>query len=155
MDFLVITLIAVFTSLTAPLLLIYFTARTRRSERREDYRRQDEIAERVAEVARATAASAAATKTQLNGISNQATQIHTLVNSDMTSARQAELDQTRVVLAVLRRVVAVTVEKGLPPLPDDLIAIQEAVDRISELESILADRLTQLRLSEQERKEEQ
>lgn len=142
--------IAVFTAVTAPLLLTYMTSRIRAEERRLDYERQDKIAERVAEVARVTAESADHVTEKLNKISNQAAQIHTLVNSDMTAARQAELDATRVVLRVLKRVVRTSLDKGVRPDQPDLDAIDDATARISELEQILADRMLQFRKAEDE-----
>jgi hypothetical protein len=72
-------------------------------------------------------------------------QIHTLVNSDMTAARQSELDQTRAMLVVLKRVVATAQGKHQEPEQADLDAIASTEGRIHELEQILADRLIQFR----------
>ncbi len=156
----VLSVIAVFSSITAPLLITYATTRLRRQERLEDYARQDAIAQRVAEVARTAADNSAATERKLNQISQQAlqireqaNQIHILVNSDMTAARQAELDQTRAILAVLRRVTNLTVQQGAAPDPEDVQAIARAEHRVQELEQILADRLEQFRLSERQPRE--
>jgi hypothetical protein len=107
------------------------------SRQRDDWARQDKVAREVREVARLTSLSANDTKVQLR-------KIHTLVNSDMTASRQETLDQTRVTLMVLRRLVA---SSGDPNI-DDIAAIDSAERRIKELEGILADRLFQLRESE-------
>jgi len=93
----------------------------------------------------AVAAGAARTDAKLDLIDAQAKRIHTLVNSDMTAARQSELDQTRAIVVVLERVIRMAVAAGLPPDPSDVEALDAAKRRIGELEAILADRMHQMR----------
>lgn len=131
---------ALFSSITAPLLLARRTERQQRSDRLADYERQDEVA-RLA----ARAVAAQAYQARLAG--EKLDKIHTLVNSDMTAARQSELDQTRVLVAVLRRVVALSRQRGHQDLAD-VEALERASARAGELEAMLADRLHQLRESE-------
>jgi hypothetical protein len=95
------------------------------------------------EVATEAKAATAETRSQLK-------QIHTLVNSDMTAARQGELDQVRLNLTTLRKVVLLGAEMGRPPADEDSVAIETAEARIKELEGILADRLSQMRVIEAE-----
>lgn len=184
-----LVLIAVFSSITAPILI---SARAQKQqqqenqrleilhkqEKEEDWKRQDEVAARLAEkqvatvretaetsakllaaqqatiartdeVARLAAEANAVNSAKLDQIDAQAKQIHILVNSDMTAARQSELDQTRAMLVVLERVVALR-EAGVPPAESDVVAIGRAQARISELEQILADRLEQFQKAESE-----
>jgi hypothetical protein len=184
--------VAVFAPVITVLLLQLLTGRQRRAEKREDYKRQDEVALRAQNAANAlvtqqqqvaSAAAAlvkevaaqaetAARKLQnaqqatiartdevarlaelradrsdekLDQIDLQARRIHTLVNSDMTAARQSELDTTRVIVAVLRRVIALARDRGIQPDPKDVDALDAAERRAVELEQILADRLSQMR----------
>jgi hypothetical protein len=162
-----IAIIAVFSAVLAPLILSRSNIHQqrlarkeefeqRKAEKAEDYRRQDEVAAQAAqaardllgaqqemqrrtdEVARLAAENADRADTKLN-------QIHTLVNSDMTAARQSELDQTRAMLVVLKRVTALAALRGEHADPEDLDAIARTEKRISSLEAILADRMVQLR----------
>lgn len=174
-----VALIAIFTSITAPLLLAYVNNRAQRkakvedaaelrAAKLEDYARQDKVAREAREVAvnaektarlllgnqQATAAAAdeVARLAAVNAgkADTKLDQIHTLVNSQMTAAKQAELDQTRAMLIVLKRITAIAALRGERADPDDLEAIRRTVSRIKELETELADRLQQLREVEAE-----
>lgn len=144
-----VAVVAVFTSITAPLILARRTERQHRHDQLADYQRQDEVARLAAATAarmlrqQQEMAEAAAEQAETAGVKLDA--IHTLVNSDMTAARQSELDQTRVLLAVLRRVVHLSRARGQDPEAADLEALDSAEARAAELERMLADRLHQLR----------
>jgi hypothetical protein len=97
---------------------------------------QQRTAAATAQVARTTAATTLETRAQLG-------QIHTLVNSEMTAARQAELTQTRITLSVLKRLTLKVQDAGCEADQDDLAMIEVATARICELEAILADRAVQ------------
>lgn len=103
-------------------------------------------AQRTDEVARLAAKNQAIMTTQL-------IQIHTLVNSDMTAARQELLDQTRITLMMLRTIISDDVQAGRPSRPDDLQAITDTERRIDTLRAILADRLAQQKIVEREQQE--
>jgi hypothetical protein len=105
------------------------TALLKAQERAADWARQDEVAARVEQVAKAASEAQVTTTATLKDI-------HTLVNSDMTAARQAELTTTRLLAAALRRLAAVR-----PQDVDLAEAIAAADARAMELEQILADRL--------------
>ncbi len=169
------TLFSALAAALSPILTARVYARSRQAERAEDRadrlevaskveaaaRRADDVAvqakraaalllnaqqesiARTEEVAKVAAAANDVTTSQLK-------QIHTLVNSDMTAARQAELDQTRLSLVLLRRMIARDVTDGRSPDPDDLAAIDLAEARITNLTAILADRLEQQRMAEAE-----
>lgn len=187
----VVILVAIFTSVTAPLILAYRTERMHREDRLSDYERQDEAARllkaeqtaqaeaaqraaddlvasqgaiaaqaaeaaglllaaqresiaRTDEVDRLAAVRAAKTGEKLDQIGAQARRIHTLVNSDMTAARQSELDQTRAIAVVLRRVISMAANHSQDPDPRDVEALEAATRRAGELEAILADRFSQM-----------
>jgi hypothetical protein len=104
---------------------------------------QQETIKRTNEVARHVAAATAKTDEKLDAI-------HTLVNSDMTAARQSELDQTRVTLVMLRKVVALDHAAGRAPSEQDVATIETTEARITELQAILMDRLAQQQAVEAE-----
>ncbi len=132
-----------FSAVIAPIVQSSILYRQRRRERLEDYERQDRIAAKVDQVADTAASNAISTNNQLK-------QIHTLVNSDMTAARQSELEQTRVSLALMRKLVAQDIAAGADISIEDRATIESTEARIKELEQILADRLVQLRIVEAE-----
>lgn len=132
--------LAVFSSITAPILLSMRTERLHREDQARQFAHEERAALRLEGLVRRNQADTSA----------KLEQIHTLVNSEMTAARQNELDQTRTMLVVLQRVVATAYEKGTEPDPADLAMIKSTRARISELEQILADRLVQLRIVEKE-----
>jgi hypothetical protein len=118
---------------------------------------QKRIADQAAEAARLLVANniriEAAEKEQmakLVQIDLQAKRIHTLVNSDMTAARQSELDQTRAIVTVLKRVIAMDESRHIEPDEKDVLALAAAERRVSDLEAILADRMNQMREVEAE-----
>jgi hypothetical protein len=111
---------------------------------------QEETIRRTNEVADLAAARDAKVSLQLGKIDAQAQRIHTLVNSDMTAARQSERDGVIAMAAVLRKVIALAVRNGLEPDPADVQALEAAERRANELDQILADRLHQQRVIEAE-----
>jgi hypothetical protein len=97
------------------------------------------------------AANAELTLGKLDQIDKQAKRIHTLVNSDMTAARQEQLDQIRITVTVLKRVIDLAAKNGIKPDKQDVESLARAESRVAELESILADRAHQMQLVEAER----
>jgi hypothetical protein len=158
----------IFASITAPLILAHRTERMHREDQLSDYQRQDAVAKTAAETARALAEQQAeiirqqkesneATQreraisgTKLDDIASQTKRIHTLVNSDMTAARQEELEQAESLIVVLQRVMALAKNNGLLPEQSDIDTLNRTKARRDELELILADRLAQFHASEAE-----
>ena len=147
------------------LLLTIVTWALNRQSKKEDYQRQDLVADRVAkaaeqaaeaasllvraqtetskrldEVANVRAAESVIVQAQLKAITDVSEKIHILVNSDMTAARTNERDQTKLTLLALKRVQALSVNLGLATTQDELDAIKVAEERIVKLDAILADR---------------
>lgn len=126
----------VVASLVSPAVLAVITSRIARSNKREDWRRSDEVATQAAEAARLllvenrkVAATAAVTNGKLDVI-------HTLVNSNMTAAMQAQLAALKAQLVLMDRLAA-TGDSSAEEL--DAVAMVEA--QITELEAALHDRL--------------
>lgn len=148
-------------AIISPIILNLLHQRDRRQERAIDFARQDAVAKRTQEVAAKLLAAqqvtiaktdevAVAAKLSSAITATQLKQIHILVNSDMTAARQGQLDQTRQTLILLKKIVTMAGEIGRPPSTDELLEIDETEKRIASLEAILADRLQQLKLVEAE-----
>jgi hypothetical protein len=119
--------VAVFTAITAPMILAYRTEKLHTEDREADWARQDAIA--------------AATNGKLDII-------HTLVNSNMTAAMQAELDAIRRELAMMREVVALNLAAGREPTVETLAAIEATEAKITKLSSQLAEREAAARRAE-------
>lgn len=143
--------VALFVAVIGPLLLSWLNGIQRRKEKIEDYARQDEVADRATAVAEqaataaqllvednkrvALAAAGAADKTF-----GKLDEIHTLVNSNMTAAMQAELDATVREVAMMREVGALHLAAGRDPSAEAEAAIVATEGRIAELRSALEDR---------------
>ncbi len=164
-----IILVAVFSSITAPLIIANRTQAARHAERLEDRAYQEKkdtetrkaaeqvavkaataardlaasqkaIADQAAEAARLLlAANERVAKTSLitNG---KLDVIHTLVNSNMTTAMKNQLDATRATLVMMLEVVAIKKAAGEEPAVETLAEIDATKAKITELESLLADR---------------
>lgn len=140
-------------------------AKTRAAEKAEDNRRQDEVANRVAavakqaadaaqlvvtttaetrrrtdEVAKTAAAADERTQAQLNTIGIDTKKIHGLVNSNMTTAIENERKQTALTLAATLQVQALSEKFGLAHDPGVEKAVADARARIADLDVVLADR---------------
>jgi hypothetical protein len=152
----------------SPVLLTMLQGRTRRAERVEDFARQDAIAAKADAVAEQAAIAAkllhssqqltiaktdevaAVARTNAADTASQLKQIHTLVNSDMTAARQGELDQTKITLVGLNTIIEMAKAMGHEPTAAQLDAVAITEKHIIELEAILADRLAQMKIVEAE-----
>lgn len=125
-------------AIVGPLIVAKSTERARRADKREDWARQDEVAARLlarqnevatiaAQVDQRVEASAAETHDQLNVI-------HGLVNSTLTSSKQAELKASLGELAMMRRFT-----------PEDTAGIDAAQASVDKLQVELANRADQAR----------
>ena len=137
----------IFASITAPLILAHRTERMHREDMLSDYQRQDKVAAAAAAAAAAQGAALSA-GVKLDDLSAQTARIHTLVNSDMTAARQEELDQAESLIVVLKRVIKLVEDRGTEPDPADVETLARTQRRRDQLELILADRLERFHASE-------
>jgi hypothetical protein len=130
----IVAAIAVFTSLTAPLLLAWRTERMHRRDRLDDWARQDRLAAGAARAARAAAAATAAVTNEKLDV------IHGLVNGNLTAAMQAELDALRVSAAMMHEVMALRQAAGQEPSADAAAALAATEAKIASLTAALAER---------------
>ena len=155
METVFIALIAAAAAVIAPAILAYITGRQRRNEKREDYARQDQVADRVSDAAKqareaarllvASNALAADTAAASAAVTNgKLDQIHTLVNSTLTAAIEAQLDATVEQLAMMRRALA---GDTTPPSRESMAALEA---KIAETRLSLTDRLTQTKAAQRQ-----
>ena len=134
---------AAMVSVIAPAVLSYMTGKQRMAEKKEDYRRQDEVAAQAREAARLLLdANERVAETTLE-TNKKLEIIHTLVNSNMTSAIQEQLDARRLNLVMMEELIDIKQREGHDPSPDAIGAVLSARQRIEELTANLADRARQ------------
>ena len=106
-----------------------------------DWKRQDDVADRAAATAAASLAATRSAAATANETLKIAKTVHTLVNSNLTQVKQAELAATELSLLVMRKYI---------PSPDEqeVLAINTATGRITALKADLASREIQLEKSE-------
>ena len=126
----VAVVVAVFASITAPLILAVFTARMHRQDREADWARQDILSERAADGVKET-----------NG---KLDVIHELVNSNLTAEIQAKLDALITTLAMLHEVIDLKRAAGREPTSGALAAVEATEAKIAEARRQLAERQQQL-----------
>lgn len=133
----VAAVVAIAASTISPIVLAHMAARTRRQERLEDYARQDQVASRLLAANSLTAKQSAiadsATQIQLR-------EIHTLVNSNMTTVMKAELDARIGQLETMRKLVELNRRQGVLPTIEENVTIETLQDKIDELKVTLRDR---------------
>ena len=164
--------LAIFASITAPLIIVYFTNQARRSEMREaatirkqekeeDHRREDEVAAKAAkaaslllaaqqetirktdEVATVARQATAQTSAQLTTVLDQGQAIHTLVNQRLTNVTEKALDYSKNLLEVLEEQIAAQRELGLVPTAEALQRVETTRQGVHELKETLATRAVQ------------
>jgi len=170
-----VILVALIVSVIAPIMVAYLTNKQNRANKQMDWDRQDAVAREAKRQQNEVAAQAAtaadlllqaqretASRTEevarvaaltARDQSSQLRQIHTLVNSDMTAARQELLDQTRLLVVLYRKTLDDDKIAGRPSDSQDVKAYDDALVRVDQLQVILADRLAQQRLVEKEQAE--
>jgi hypothetical protein len=171
--------VALIASVVGPGLLAFLTNRSRRAEKKEDWirqdavaaeakRQQDEVANKASEAAELLLAAqertiratdqvafvarqnASDTTIRLQELKEGQTVIHTLVNSDMTAARQNERVATQALLMALRKVVRLDEDAGRQTSDEDKAIIETTETKIKELDQILADRAHQQEMADVE-----
>ena len=149
MHFDITTVLAVFvTSLISPTVLAYFTNRARRADKKLDWQREDDVAERANKTAELLVENNERVAKTSKETNLKLDQIHTLVNSNMTAAMRSELEATIGKLKLMREIVARDKADNIKVLPEALQAIRDVESKISELTASLNDRLKQTELAE-------
>ena len=143
-DLVIVAVVALFGTMFSPLILAWLTGRQRHADKLEDYARQDAVAAAANKAAKEAAdAAALLIKTNQENSDKQLDKlgvIHTLVNSGMTAAIQAELDATIRELALMHEIIDLKVTSGGKPLPVAERAVVLTEARVAELTAVLKDR---------------
>ena len=154
METIVIAAIVAFSSMISPLILASLTNKQRREEKIEDYRRQDEVALRLKNAANLQIASNKIVAEAAVSVNNKLDVIHTLVNSNMTSAMQAEYDAVVRELALMNEVISLHRAEGREPSEEALAALDTTKSKIGELKITLDERLKQSEIASIQIKEQ-
>jgi hypothetical protein len=133
-------ILALFSSITAPLILAHRTEKMHREDREAEYARQDEV-QRAAEAKAAI---------QAQDTNNRLDIIHKLVNSGLTSVMRSELAATERELSLLCEVSELHRANGREPDANMLAAIQTTEKKVAELAQTIRDREAAERASETE-----
>lgn len=150
---LIIALVVAFTSLVtavvAPVLMSYVSFKQRKAEREADWERQDEVASNAAKAsallldAQKKAARVTADNAELTG--SKLDVIHTLVNSQLSTALENELEALKREQAIIAEMLEMKKAQGLKPSKEALVAMEKSKVRIAELQTIIAERDAQQR----------
>lgn len=145
-DVIVVALIVGVTGVLTPALLAYLGGRQRRADKREDWTRQDAVAEQAASAALLLLAANERVANATKSTNEKLDVIHTLVNSNMTAAMQAELTAVEGQHAVLLEVITLKESSGASTSEARQTA-RALAERIQELRATLTDRLEQTRVA--------
>lgn len=123
-------ILAVFSSITAPLILAHRTEKMHREDREAEYARQDEIA-RAKEAKLALREKVTDQKLDI---------IHKLVNSNLTNVMKSELSAVERELALLHEVAEMHRSNGREPTPEMRATIAATEQRVADLAQVIRDR---------------
>jgi len=140
---LIVAIPTILSATVSPIIMSLINNRNRRKEKQEDYARQDAVAEQAAKAAKLLVAANERVADTAKVTNGKLDVIHTLVNSNMTAAMQAELDARLENLALLLEVVEMKRAAGHSPNEETLVLIETTKRKITELKSSLGDRLKQ------------
>lgn len=154
LDPIITTIVAVIAAPAVMATIQYFF---QRGLKKQDWARQDLVAERLAQTNRTLTATAIDTHDSLTAIqSGQAAlkngqkQIHALVNSNLTAAMQSQYDALVRELTGLHELVSVKRKFKVKPSAKTLTAIKQAEKNLAELKAQLEQRHAETLKGEQE-----
>jgi hypothetical protein len=139
----------------SPVLLSVLNSRAQRKANLQEYKRQDQIADRLekrqdaqAEKVEKAAALLVVSNREVADAAKAASDvtiarldvIHTLVNSQMTAAIQSELDATEANVVLMREIIGLNSVAGRNPTEASMDAVKATEVRIRELRVTLAER---------------
>lgn len=168
--------IALFASVTAPLLLLYLSGRQRVKDKQMEWERQDRLAAEAKTAAETVAGAAQEAAEKLAAETKRTTEaamgaavdandntkkmaeqhkkfseitnskldvIHTLVNNNLTTAMQDQLNSRTGERALMQEVIDLNKAAGRSPSPESLAALSVLDGRVQFLERALLDRYEQ------------
>lgn len=123
------------------LLLARQANNARTEDRKADWKRQDEVADRVEEAAKTLKAATVETNKKLDGVAKDAKASHTFLNSAETKRIRRELRLARALFAVMNELLRRDKAAGVGPNEDAQISLDEINATIADLEGQLKDQL--------------
>lgn len=149
MNVTILVAVAIFSSITAPLILSLMQGRQRRKDKEEDWERQDRLAKAAHETAILAANSladsskeiAAVAREQFEITDNKLDVIHQLVNSNLTAAMEGEMEALVGQRALMVEMLDLKATSGQPDVSPETKKVLYQIDlKIAELRIALADR---------------
>lgn len=126
--------------IVGPLFLAWLTGRQRSAEKREDWARQDAVADKVDAVASQARKAAELLRTRQDEVAGKLNQIHDLVNSNLTTQMEEALAALTQQVVLMREVVDLNRAAGREPSRAAIEAIGIIEAKVGELHAKLADR---------------
>jgi hypothetical protein len=119
----------------------WWNTRSRRKDKEQDWARQDAVAAQAAKAAELLLVANERVAQTAEVTNGKLDVIHTLVNSNMTAAMQAQLVALQGQLVLMNRVATLKGEAGTKPNENEVAAIVAVEAQIAELGAALKDRL--------------
>jgi hypothetical protein len=132
--------IALVVSIVSPAILALINNYFRRQDKKLDWEREDNVAEKAREAAKLLLAANERVAKTAEVTNSKLDVIHGLVNSQMTAAMESELNATVAQIVLMQEVSDLKTSKGVKPQPKAVSAMNALNTKISELRAALGDR---------------
>ncbi len=127
----------------SPLVALIITWRQKHKDRIEDYARQDQVAAQAAEAARLLIAANDRVAAQNKETQNSLKEIHTLVNSNLTSEMRNRFLAVSGQVALTKEIIRLNRINKIDPSEETLISLRGLEDVVKGLSLALQDRMQQ------------
>ena len=131
---------ALIVAVLAPAVLALMTARINSASKKEDWKRQDEVALRVETVSETLKDQGEKTDKQLHSISETVSQVHTMSDGALSLAKEQTLDSYRAQMATLEQIGDIQQAMGREPTLEAKAALKVLHDKISKLQHEVDER---------------
>jgi hypothetical protein len=122
---------------------VLLTNRRLRKERAEDRAERQKVAERAEEMARLLKASTARVEESAKDNKKQLSEIHTLVNSNLTTEKKLRMESIGRELLMMQKMIQMAHAQGIEPSAAECEAVESTKAALVELQSVLMDRARQ------------
>lgn len=140
-------IVATLSSTVGPVLVTRAAGRQARKTKEQDWERQDQVAAQAREAAELLLAAnervAAQSAEESRVINGKIDVVHTLVNSQLTSALDDALDANVALLTLMKEAIALRTANGTPPSDETMAAVHALESKIQARRNALHDRTQQ------------
>jgi hypothetical protein len=126
---------ALIVAVLAPSVLALITAKVNSNSKREDWKRQDEVAARVEEVSEVLSHQQMETVTKLDGIAKTVDQVHTMSDGALSLAKEQQLDSYHAQMVALDQLADIQTAMGRKPTSEAAATKKLLADKIKRLHS--------------------